>query len=46
MSQDSIKTAGGFVLRYEDMEINSTFEVIFEIMRSRLENDVVKILFS
>ena len=46
LSQDSIKTAGGFVLRYEDMEINSTFEVIFEIMRSRLENDVVKILFS
>ena len=46
LSQDSIKAAGGFVLRYKEMEINSTFEVIIEIMRSRLENDVVKILFS
>ena len=46
LSKDNIKTVGGFVLRYEGMEINSTFEVVFEVLRSRLENDVVKILFS
>mgnify|MGYP000904152246 CR=1 FL=1 len=46
LSEDSIKTVGGFVLRYKDMEINNTFEVMFEMLRPRLENDVVGILFS
>ncbi|AGC67369.1 V-type ATP synthase subunit E [Thermoclostridium stercorarium subsp. stercorarium DSM 8532] len=46
LAEDSIRTAGGFVLRYKDMEINNTFEVLFEMLKPRLENDVVKILFS
>lgn len=46
LSQDTIKTVGGFVLRYDQMEINNTFEVIFEMLKPKLENDVVKILFS
>jgi len=46
LSRDSIKTAGGFVIRYDDMEINNTFEVLFEMLKPRLENDVVRILFS
>jgi len=46
LSKDSIRTVGGFVLRYKDMEVNNTFEVMFEMIRPKLENDVVKILFS
>ena len=46
LSQDTIKTVGGIVLRYDQMEINNTFEVIFEMLKPKLENDVVKILFS
>lgn len=46
LSKDCIKTSGGFVLRYKDMEINNTFEVIFEMLKPKLENDVVKILFT
>lgn len=46
MSEDSIETAGGFILRYNAMEINNTFEVIFEMIKPQLENEVAKILFS
>lgn len=46
LSQQSIKTVGGFVLRYGEMEINSTFEILFGMLKPELENDVVNILFS
>lgn len=46
MSNDSIKTAGGFILKFGDMEINSTFEILFEMIRPELEGEVVRILFS
>lgn len=46
LSEDSIETAGGFILRYNAMEINNTFEVIFEMIKPQLENEVAKILFS
>ncbi len=46
MSDDNIKTSGGFILRYGEMEINSTFEIMFEMLKPEIENDVVDILFS
>ncbi|HZK27153.1 MAG TPA: V-type ATP synthase subunit E family protein [Thermoclostridium sp.] len=46
MSGDNIKTSGGFILRYGEMEINSTFEIMFEMLKPEIENDVVDILFS
>lgn len=45
LSGDTINTAGGFVIRLGDMEINSTFEILFDMLRTELQNDVVKILF-
>jgi V/A-type H+-transporting ATPase subunit E len=46
LSNENIQTAGGFVLRYGDMEINGTFEIVFDMLRPQIENDVVNILFS
>ncbi len=46
LSCENIQTTGGVVLRYGEMEINSTLEIIFGMLRTQLENDVVKILFS
>lgn len=46
MSRENIRTAGGVILRYGEMEINSTFEILFGMLRPQLENDVVKILFN
>lgn len=45
LSKDTIHTAGGFILRRGDVEINSTFEILSGMLRPELENDVVKILF-
>lgn len=45
LSEESIRAAGGFILRSGDMEINSTLEILFEMLRPKLENEVVKILF-
>jgi len=45
LSKETIHTAGGFVLRRGDMEMNSTFEILFGMLRTELENDVVEILF-
>ena len=46
LSDETVQTAGGFVLRYGDMEINGTFEIVFDMLRPQIENDVVNILFS
>ncbi|NLV35061.1 MAG: V-type ATP synthase subunit E [Clostridiaceae bacterium] len=46
LSSRYINTAGGFVLKIGDMEINSTFEILFGMLRTELENEVVKMLFS
>ena len=40
-----IRTAGGVILKFGDMEINSTFEILFGMLRTELESDVVSILF-
>ena len=45
LSEKRIRTAGGFILKIGDMEINSTFEILFGILRTQLESDVVGILF-
>lgn len=45
LSNQFIKTAGGFVLKSGEMEINSTFEILFGMLRTELESDVVRILF-
>lgn len=45
LSDERINAAGGVVVRYGDMEVNNTFEILFEMLRPQLENDVVKILF-
>ncbi len=46
LSAECIQTAGGFVLKCGDMEVNNTFEILFDMLRPELENEVVKILFS
>jgi len=45
LSNEYISTAGGFILRSGEMEINGTFEILFGMLRPTLENEVVKILF-
>lgn len=45
LSDKRIRTAGGFILKIGDMEINSTFEILFGMLRTELESDVVSILF-
>ncbi len=46
LSVQPVKTVGGFVLKSGEMEINSTFEIMFSMLRTELEGDVVKILFN
>lgn len=45
LSDETIPNKGGFVLRYGEMEINSTLEIIFSTSRPRLETEVASILF-
>lgn len=46
LAKEMISTAGGFVLRYGDMEINGTLEILFGMLRPQLESEVVKTLFN
>lgn len=46
LSKDTIKASGGFIIRRGEMELNSTFEILFEMLRTELENNVVRILFN
>lgn len=45
LSAQPIKTVGGFILKSGEMEINSTFEIMFSMLRTELEGEVVNILF-
>ncbi len=45
MANDELNSLGGFILRYGDMEINCTLEVILNMKRPNLESEVAKILF-
>jgi len=45
LSGQTIPNQGGFVLRYGEMEINCTLELIFSMLRPRLEAEVASILF-
>ncbi|HOQ08080.1 MAG TPA: V-type ATP synthase subunit E family protein [Clostridiales bacterium] len=45
LSGERIRTVGGFILKIGDMEINSTFEILFAMLRTELESEVVRILF-
>jgi V/A-type H+-transporting ATPase subunit E len=46
LSPQPVKTVGGFILKSGEMEINSTFEIMFGMLRTELEGEVVKILFN
>jgi vacuolar-type H+-ATPase subunit E/Vma4 len=46
LSKETIQAAGGFKLKSGDVEINSTLEIIFEMIRPACEGDVVKVLFA
>jgi len=45
LSGQTIPNRGGFVLKYGDLEINCTLEIIFNMLRPRLEAEVASILF-
>lgn len=45
LAKDTLKSAGGFVLRYGDMEINCTIEILMNMARPALESEVAAILF-
>jgi V/A-type H+-transporting ATPase subunit E len=45
LSNEVLNSSGGFVLRYGDMEINCTFEVMLNMARPGLESEVASILF-
>ncbi len=46
LAGDDLNSCGGFVVRYGEMEINCTLEVILNMARPNLESEVAKILFS
>ena len=46
LSEQTISTIGGFILKSGEMEINSTLEIQFSMLRSELEGEVVSILFN
>lgn len=46
LSKENIRTVGGFTLKSGDMEMNSTFEILFSMLRPQLENEVVRHLFN
>lgn len=46
LAKDTLNSLGGFILRYGDMEINCTLEIIINMQRPNLESEVAKILFN
>ncbi len=44
LSEDVLKSRGGFVIRYGDMELNCTLEVLMTLARPVLEPEVAAIL--
>lgn len=45
LSKDTIPNRGGFVLKYGEMEINCTLEIMFDMNIPKLEAEVASILF-
>ena len=45
LSANTVRSKGGFTLKYGDMEINSTLEIILSQLRPKLEAEVAGILF-
>jgi len=46
LSDDDLDSSGGFIVRYGEMEINCTLEVIINMIRPNLESEVAATLFS
>ncbi|MGI6086018.1 MAG: V-type ATP synthase subunit E [Acetivibrionales bacterium] len=46
MAKDTLNSTGGFILRYGEMEINCTLEILLNMQRPNLESEVAKILFN
>lgn len=46
LAGDDLNSCGGFVIRYGEMEINCTLEVILNMARPNLESEVATILFN
>lgn len=46
LAKDSLDASGGFVLRYGELEINCTLEIILDMQRPNMETEVAKILFN
>lgn len=45
VAQEDLNSKGGFILRYGEMEINCTLEVILNVARPAIESEVAGILF-
>ena len=45
LGEETLNTSGGFIIRYGDMEINCTLDVILNMARPNLESEVAAILF-
>jgi len=45
LSQDTVETSGGFVLKRGKVEINSTFETLLDAMRDALTGEIADVLF-
>lgn len=45
LAKDTLSSCGGFVLRYGDMELNCTLEILLTMARPGLESEVAAILF-
>ncbi|NLO99484.1 MAG: hypothetical protein GX386_04240 [Clostridiaceae bacterium] len=46
LAKDSLSASGGFILRYGDLEINCTLEIILKMQRPNMESEVARILFN
>lgn len=44
LAEDTLKASGGFILRYGDMEVNCTLEILIAMARPELESEVAAIL--
>ena len=45
LSEQTIETKGGFVIKNEAFEINSTIEVMIDSVREEVTPDVMEVLF-
>ena len=44
LADDVMTASGGFILRYGDMEVNCTLEILISMARPELESEVASIL--